>query len=149
MLYRAFELLVNIFSKHFLDKLKSITESFSVDTANMVEGSDHITPLLRDLHWLPVASRIQFKILLLTFKALNGLAPPYLAGLLHNYSPVRSLRSAEQGPLSVPRYRLSTAGGQSFSIAAPKLWNSLPLTLCKQSSLSSFKPTFRTNSVIL
>ena len=49
---------------------------------------DHIIPVLRDLHWLPVEQRIIFKILLFTFKALNGLAPPYLSDLVKFYVPV-------------------------------------------------------------
>jgi len=47
--------------------------------------SAHITPLLHDLHWLPM---VHFKVLLLTFKALNGLAPPYLSDLLYSYRSV-------------------------------------------------------------
>ena len=42
----------------------------------------HITPLLRALHWLPVAYRIVFKILLLTFKAIHKLAPTYISELV-------------------------------------------------------------------
>ena len=38
----------------------------------------HITPIIRDLHWLPIRARINFKVLLLTFKALHGLTPQYL-----------------------------------------------------------------------
>ena len=48
---------------------------------------DHITPLLRELHWLPVEHRINFKLLLITFKALNNLAPSYISNLLHLYTP--------------------------------------------------------------
>ena len=56
---------------------------------------DHVTPCLIDLHWLPVQFRIDFKIALLTFKCLNGLAPSYLSDLIELYKPTRSLRSAE------------------------------------------------------
>ncbi|XDV50997.1 hypothetical protein PO909_019956, partial [Leuciscus waleckii] len=99
----------------------------------------HITPLLHGLHWQPVASRIHYKVLLLTFKALNGLAPQYLSDLLYPYHPARSLRSADLGLLSIPRFRLSTVGGRSFSVNAPQLWNSLPLTLRNTSSVATFK----------
>ncbi|KAF7711562.1 hypothetical protein HF521_000573, partial [Silurus meridionalis] len=54
---------------------------------------DHITPILSSLHWLPVKFRIDYKLLLLTYKALNGLAPMYLSSLLTRYNPPRSLRS--------------------------------------------------------
>uniref|UniRef100_A0A3B1J046 Reverse transcriptase domain-containing protein n=1 Tax=Astyanax mexicanus TaxID=7994 RepID=A0A3B1J046_ASTMX len=52
---------------------------------------EHISPILVSLHWLPIYFRIHFKILLFTFKSLNGLAPPYLSELLHTYKPTRSL----------------------------------------------------------
>ena len=41
----------------------------------------HITPILRDLHWLSIRAHINFKVLLLTFKALHGLAPQYLQSI--------------------------------------------------------------------
>ena len=59
----------------------------------------HITPILKSLHWLPVCFRIDFKILLLVFKALNGLSPSYLSDLLLNYEPSRTLRSSDRGLL--------------------------------------------------
>ena len=53
---------------------------------------EHVTPVLRSLHWLPVSARIGFKILLLAFKVLNGLDPPYLSELLRPHIPNRNLR---------------------------------------------------------
>ena len=55
---------------------------------------DHITPVLSDLHWLPVSYRIVFKILLLVFKSLNNLSPSYLADRLSYQSHSRNLRSS-------------------------------------------------------
>ena len=55
----------------------------------------HITPILMELHWLPVEFRIQCKILLHVFRALNGLSPGYLAGMLERHVPTRSLRSTD------------------------------------------------------
>ena len=52
---------------------------------------DHITPILRKLHWLPVRKRSIFKILLITYKVLNGLAPSYLAEIINLHQPVRCL----------------------------------------------------------
>ncbi len=76
---------------------------------------DHISPVLSTLHWLPTKHRIDFKILLMTYKALNGLAPQYLSELLSHYSPPRPLRSQNSGRLIIPRISKSTAGGRSFS----------------------------------
>ena len=81
---------------------------------------DHITPVLASLHWLPVCFRVDFKILLLVFKCLNGLAPLYLSELLHQHSPSRALRSADQHLLVCPRTRLKTRGDRAFAAAAPR-----------------------------
>ncbi|KAJ8376767.1 hypothetical protein SKAU_G00073470 [Synaphobranchus kaupii] len=69
---------------------------------------EHITPVLASLHWLPIKFRIDFKVLLLTFKALNGLAPVYICNLLLPYKPKRSLHSQDAGYLVVPREYLKT-----------------------------------------
>ncbi|KAI2666880.1 Altered inheritance of mitochondria protein 11 [Labeo rohita] len=69
---------------------------------------DHITPILKSLHWLPIRFCISYKIALLTYKALNGLAPAYLTSLLPRYNPSRSLRSQNSGLLVVARIAKST-----------------------------------------
>jgi len=67
---------------------------------------DHITPILKELHWLPVIKRIQFNILMMTYKALNGQAPIYLTELLHEKANNRTLRSSGELILVVPKYKL-------------------------------------------
>lgn len=104
---------------------------------------DHITPILKSLHWLPVKQRIQFKILLITFKAVNGLAPTYISDIIPHYHPTRFLRSSSQSLLSVPRINTNTAHG-AFSYCAPTLWNSLPLELRSAQSTPSFKKALKT-----
>ena len=101
--------------------------------------SDHITPILRDLHWLPVIARISFKVLLLTYKAMNGFAPSYLTSLLIPYIPRRNLRSASKGLLVVPCSVSCTYKDRAFSVIAPKLWNSLPYNIRNAKSVSKFK----------
>ena len=76
---------------------------------------DHITPVLASLHWLPVKARADFKVLLLTYKALHGLAPTYLSDLVLPYIPTRTLWSQDAGLLIVPRISKQTAGGRAFS----------------------------------
>ena len=97
------------------------------------------TPILRELHWLPVESRIIFKILLLVYKSLNNLAPTYLNGLLKNYKPSRNLRSVDQGLLTIPRFSQRTYVDNTFTVAAPKLWNALPLDIRNSGSITLFK----------
>jgi hypothetical protein len=88
----------------------------------------HITPVLYQLHWLPVCQRINYKILLLIFKCLHNLCPSYLQELIKRYEPTRSLRSASHHLLdhqhAIPR--TVTHGQRAFAIAAPTLWNSIP-----------------------
>ena len=57
---------------------------------------DHITPIMIELHWLPIEQRVNFKILLITFKALNQLAPMYISNNLSHYCPSRVLRSSNR-----------------------------------------------------
>ncbi|XP_067237023.1 uncharacterized protein, partial [Chanodichthys erythropterus] len=106
---------------------------------------DHISPVLSTLHWLPIKHRIDFKILLLTYKALNGLAPQYLSELLMHYSPSRLLRSQNSGQLIIPRISKSTEGGRSFSYLAPKLWNNLPSIVREADTLCQFKSRLKTH----
>jgi hypothetical protein len=103
----------------------------------------HITPVLRELHWLPVTYRIQFKVLLQVYRALNGLAPVYMSDMLEPYVPARTLRSGDLHLLCVPRtYR--SWGDRAFSKAGPELWNNLPLAVRTSASLNIFKARVKT-----
>jgi hypothetical protein len=82
---------------------------------------DHITPVLASLHWLPVKARDDFNVLLLTYKALHGLAPTYLSDLVLPYIPTRTLWSQDTGLLTLPRISKETAGGRAFSYRTPLL----------------------------
>ena len=100
---------------------------------------EHITPILKALHWLPVKQRIKFKILLLTFKALHNLAPSYMRDLIEWYTPAKDLRSSNQKLLHDPVTRLKTVGDRAFSKASPTLWNPMPITIKSALTLDSFK----------
>ena len=100
---------------------------------------DHISPILKKLHWLPVEKRIIYKILILTYRCLHESTPIYLADLLHPHQPSRSLRSSELSLLRVPKSRTKTYGDRAFQNAAPKLWNKLPLLIRQAKSFSCFK----------
>ena len=105
----------------------------------------HIQPVLKSLHWLPIAARVNFKILLLVFKAMSCLGPGYLRDLLKEHHPGRQLRSSSQGMLNVPRSNLVTVGDKAFSVFAPKAWNSLPLHVREFSSVEQFKRNLKTH----
>ena len=104
----------------------------------------HITPVLENLHWLPVGYRIVYKLLLIVFKALNNLAPDYISHLLTPYEPPRLLRSSNKSLLCEPRSNRSW-GDRAFSVAAPRLWNNLPDNLKSCTSLDQFKSLLKTH----
>ena len=102
-----------------------------------------VTPLIYELHWLPIKYRIEFKILFITFKILNFLAPTYLSCLISHRLPsqynVRN--SGEKFLLSCPRFKSkATLGDRSFTCAAPKLWNVLPFDMRSASTVVVLKP---------
>ncbi|XP_055496016.1 uncharacterized protein LOC129699942, partial [Leucoraja erinacea] len=105
----------------------------------------HITPVLKQLHWLPISHRVTYKILILTYKALHHLAPPYLTDLLSPYQPSRSLRSTSAGLLSIHKSNLRSFGDRTFSRAAPRLGNSLPQLIRNSVSLTIFQSRLKTH----
>ena len=115
--------------------------------ARIITGTrkyDHVTPALKKLHWLPVRQRINFKILMLTFKALNGLAPTYLKDIISPYVNKRgNLRSETRHLLELPKVK-ARFGERSFSFAAPRLWNPLPPVIKNSASVDIFKRSLKT-----
>ena len=90
---------------------------------------DHITDALLSLHWLRVPERLTFKMAVLSYRALHGLAPSYLVNNIRRVSDAAArsrLRSSITTDLLVPRHRLSI-GTCAFSVVGPVTWNSLPL----------------------
>ena len=105
---------------------------------------DHITPILMDLHWLPVNYRIQYKILLMTYKALNNIAPGYISDLIQLKASPRVLRSNDKMLLHIPISKQKTYGDRAFSRTAPVIWNSIPQELRQSPSLDIFKRHIKT-----
>ena len=86
----------------------------------------------RELHWLPVHHRIQFKTCALVHKCLHGLAPSYLIDMIRSVSKEpgrRHLRSAAHGDLVVPASLTKTLGPRAFAISGPDSWNNIPVAL--------------------
>ncbi|XP_077938224.1 uncharacterized protein LOC144383653 [Gasterosteus aculeatus] len=106
----------------------------------------HTTPLLRSLHWLPVAARIQFKTLVLTYHAVNGSGPAYIQDMVKPYIPTRTLRSASAKLLVPPslRAKLSTRS-RLFAVHAPKWWNELSEDIRTAESLHIFRRKLKTH----
>ena len=133
--------------KYQLSKLQRVMNA-SARLVYCAPKSCHITPLLRELHWLPVCHRIEYKIILLTFKVLHGMAPDYLRHLISVLPPSRyNLRRNDDyaALLTFPKIRTKkTLADRSFSCAAPRLWNLLPTTIRSTSSLDIFKIRLKT-----
>ena len=93
---------------------------------------------------MPLRSGIDFKILLLVYKSLHGKAPKYITDMVIRYTPSRPLRSANTERLIVPKVTTKTHGEAAFSFYAPNLWNTLPKSLRKASSVDIFKRQLKT-----
>ena len=126
-----------------LQKLQRL-QNMAARVLTRTRRCQHITPVLHQLHWLPVQYRVQYKTMLLTYRALHGLAPQYLTDLLPAATAGRTLRSSSQNNLLVPRTKLKTYGDRAFSVAAPRLWNALPPKLKESETVAAFKRALKT-----
>ena len=105
----------------------------------------HISPVLRNLHWLPIRERIMFKILLITYKAIHGSAPAYISDLI-SISKNARLRSSSMLLLKHgPRVNTISYGDRAFAVAAPKLWNNIPFHIRSSPSINVFKNKLKTH----
>jgi Reverse transcriptase (RNA-dependent DNA polymerase) len=114
--------------------------------ARVVTGTakyEHITPVLKRLHWLPIKQRIDFKTSLLVHKSLHSGQPSYLRSLLTIHERQYSTRSLDALCLQIPFARTSL-GKRAFSVAGPRLWNSLPVSVRSADSLSTFRSRLKT-----
>ncbi len=105
----------------------------------------HVTPLFIRLHWLPIAARIKFKVLMFAYKTTTGAAPIYLNLLVQTYAPSRSLRSASERRLVVPSQRGTKSLSRTFSWTVPSWWNDLPISIRTAESLAIFKKYLKTH----
>ena len=117
-------------------------------TVMKCKKTDHITPILRQLHWLPIQKRIRHKILSATYRSVHDNTPLYLSDLLQKHNPSRLLRSASRSLLDVPGPRDSKTkryGQRAFRYVAPSLWNVLPENIKEKDSIQSFRPSLKTH----
>ena len=129
-----------------LDRLQSVLNA----AARFVFAArkyDHVSPLLRELHWLRIPQRIEYKLAVMTYRCLQDMGPSYLTDSIQRVADLESrrrLRSASTPALVVPVTRLSTVGDRAFGVAAARVWNSLPTIVTSSPSLSSFKRQLKT-----
>ena len=94
-------------------------------------------------HWLPIESRIKFKIARITYKTTCTAQPAYLHSVLKQYAPSRRLHSSDCSLLAVPRVR-TRFGSRSYAVAAPTTWNFFPLHIRNSSSIFGFRRQLKT-----
>ena len=105
----------------------------------------HITPVLMNLHWLPIKFRGEFKIVLLVFNALHGIATCYIIDLLSfKYESTYQSRSYDLSLLQVRKTNAKTLGDRPFKYAAPSICNMLPISVRQCKTLDSFKTQLKT-----
>ena len=135
--------LLFLIPKKFLNKLQ-VAQNSAVRLIEKKSRSDHITQHRKNLHWLPVQARIEYKIIVTTWKSLNGLAPTYLTDLLKRSDTNYQLRNHDCTTLDVPLVS-SNFGDRSFSRSGPSLWNKLPAAIKRLPTIESFKRNLKTH----
>ena len=118
------------------------------DLFHVLSIQNHITHILKSLHWLPIKHRIRFKVLLMTYRAINRLAPSYLCGLVGSDIKERNLRSRHQHRPKLQNSRRICYGDRSFKAAAPKQWNKLPLNIRQSPTVDCFKSRLKPTYLI-
>ena len=128
-----------------LHRLQQI-QNHAARLVKQISKKESITPVLMDLHWLPVKARIQYKILVYAYQCLNEESfPSYLSSNITFYRPPRALRSATKLTLNKPKANLRYYGERSFFYTGPDLWNRLPFDIQNANSLSNFKSLLKTH----
>ena len=130
-----------------LVKRLQLIQNAAARLVSIIRKFDHITPVLKEMHWLPVIQRIKYKIAMLVFKCLTSRAPGYLTTdcvTVASTAGRRHLRSADSLMLVVPRSR-TEVGRRRFAVVGPTVWNSLPQQLRETDcSLATFRRSLKT-----
>ena len=132
-------------SKENCNRLQRIQNVLArvVVAKSSVQPRTSSTEILRQLHWLPIESRVRYKLASLTYKVQTYGSPTYLSQQINCYVPVRALRSSGANLLTVPSCNLSF-GSRSFRVAAPTVWNSLPQYVRASTPVTLFRRNLKT-----
>ena len=137
-------LLYNISCK--LIKKLQVAQNSAVRLIDKLSKREHITEARKNLHWLPIEARIEYKIITTTWKILNNQSPEYLKRLITLKNNNRSLRSSGKLLLEPPDTKSRNSwGSRPFAISSPTLWNRLPDDLKQKKTIESFKKSLKTH----
>ena len=127
-----------------LTKLQQIQNN-AARLIKKVSKKEHITPILNELHWLPVRRRVNYKIASIAFQCQNDEQfPNYLRNLVKPYTPARYLRSQNSTTLIKPKTKLKTYGQRALTYQSADIWNNLPNSIQNAVSLECFKAKLKT-----
>ena len=121
----------------YISKLQ-LVQNASARVISKTRKRDHITPVLKALHWIPIKKRTQYKMMLLVFNALHKQGPSYISDYLHWHTPSRPLRSMCFPSLTPARSRSVVIQRRILNGGCSQLWNSLPPGLRSTNSFISF-----------
>ena len=111
-----------------------------------MQGVHSYKACLRELHWLPVKERVEFKILAIVFKSLNGQGPNYFKDFFQTKQSGYSLRSTESSTITLNVHKTRTKfGDRTIMAAGPRLWNSLPQHVKQCQNLMAFRKSLKTH----
>jgi len=139
------DLLVGV-PAYLIRKLQAV-QNASARLIHRLRHFDHVSDALVSLHWLRLPERIEYKIAVLVYKVLHGLAPRYLGPLTRVADlPGRcALCSAGTNRHHIPPVRLSTVGTRAFSVAGPSIWNNVPEDITSAETLYTFCHRLKTH----
>ena len=126
-------------------KRLQVTQNAAARLIRRTKKRAHMTPVLRDLHWLPVVNRCQFKILLFIYKSLKSETPSYISDILKWCQPNRPLRSANTTSIIPKRYKSVRYGKRLMDTGAAMRWNTLPNEVKCAINTNCFKKTIKTH----
>ena len=125
-------------------ELLQTVQNFAARIVSGTRKFDHVTPILKQLQWLPIIKQLTVRDATMVFKCLNGLAPPYLCQKFKTRSEVHNCNTRNRDRLHIPLCR-TAAGQRTFTFRGQKLWNSLPHEFQSITNLDVFKVTIKQN----
>ena len=125
-----------------IDKLQRMQNTIA-RVVKLSRSNTGVIDILKDLHWLPMRYRIDFKIATLVYKMRSSSQSVYLSSLISDYASIRSLRSTGTHILHTPRVK-TAVDSRAFSSSVPNVWNSLPADIRECTTLLNFRRKLKT-----